>query len=117
MARVRTPRLAVFKFSSCDGCQLSLLDLEDELLELAGAVQIRYFLEASSAPRGGPYDLALVEGSIATPHDLRRIRGIRRRSRHLVSIGACATAGGSRRFATSGTWARARGRCTRSPTS
>lgn len=94
MARSRTPRLAIFKFSSCDGCQLSLLDLEDELLELAGAVQIRYFLEASSAPRGGPYDLALVEGSVSTAEDIHRIGRIRKSSHHLVSIGACATAGG-----------------------
>lgn len=94
MAGSRRPRLAVFKFSSCDGCQLSLLDLEDELLPLAAEVEVRYFLEASSAPRGGPYDLALVEGSIATAHDIRRIQRIRRSSRHLVVIGACATAGG-----------------------
>jgi len=90
----RKPRLAIFKFSSCDGCQLSLLDLEDELLALAGEVDVAYFLEASTAPRGGPYDLALVEGSVATPDDVARLRRIRRRSRRLVSIGACATAGG-----------------------
>jgi coenzyme F420-reducing hydrogenase gamma subunit len=90
----RKPRLAVFKFSSCDGCQLSLLDLEDELLALAGEVEVAYFLEAGTNPKGGPYDVALVEGSISTEHDVSRIRQIRRRSRHLVPIGACATAGG-----------------------
>jgi coenzyme F420-reducing hydrogenase gamma subunit len=90
----RKPRLAVFKFSSCDGCQLSLLDLEDELLAVAGEVEVAYFLEASTAAQGGRYDVALVEGSIATPDDLERIRRIRRRSRVLISIGACATAGG-----------------------
>ena len=67
------PRLAVWKFSSCDGCQLSLLDCEDELLELAGAVDIAYFLEASSATVEGPYDLSLVEGSVTTPGDAERI--------------------------------------------
>ena len=90
----RKPRLAVFKFSSCDGCQLSLLDLEDELLEIAGAVEVAYFLEAATHPRGGRYDVALVEGSIATERDVARIRRIRAQSRVLVSIGACATAGG-----------------------
>lgn len=90
----RRPRLAVFKFSSCDGCQLSLLDLEDEILELGRTVDVAYFLEASSAPRGGPYDVALVEGSISTEDDVARLRRIRRRSHHLVAIGACATAGG-----------------------
>ncbi len=90
----RKPRLAVFKFSSCDGCQLGLLDLEDELLDVAGAVEVAYFLEASTNAKGGPYDVALVEGSIATKGDVARINDIRRRSRVLISIGACATAGG-----------------------
>jgi sulfhydrogenase subunit delta len=88
------PRLAVWKFASCDGCQLSLLDCEDELLTLAGAVQIAYFPEASSTIEDGPYDLSLVEGSITTAHDAQRIRKVRRQSKHLVTIGACATAGG-----------------------
>ncbi len=90
----RKPRLAVWKFASCDGCQLSLLDCEDELLALPGAIEIAYFPEASSAMAKGPYDLSLVEGSITTAHDAERIREVRRRSRHLVTIGACATAGG-----------------------
>jgi len=93
MAR-RKPKLAVWKFASCDGCQLSLLDCEDELLAVAGAIEIAYFLEASRATVRGPYDLSLVEGSITTPHDAERIRQIRQQSRFLVTIGACATAGG-----------------------
>ena len=88
------PKLSVWKFSSCDGCQLSLLDCEEELLDVAGAVEIAYFLEASSATAKGPYDLTLVEGSITTPHDAERIHEIRRASKVLVSIGACATTGG-----------------------
>lgn len=90
----RKPKLAVWKFASCDGCQLSLLDLEDELLAVADAVEIAYFMEASRANVRGPYDLSLVEGSITTPHDAQRIRDIRRQSRFLVTIGACATTGG-----------------------
>lgn len=88
------PKLAVFKFASCDGCQLSLLDAEDDLLSIAKAVDIEYFPEASSKMAPGPYDVALVEGSIATPHDAARIREVRRQSRFLMTIGACATAGG-----------------------
>jgi coenzyme F420-reducing hydrogenase gamma subunit len=88
------PTLAVWKFASCDGCQLSLLDCEDELLALAGEVEIAYFLEARRATVEGPYDLSLVEGSVTTPHDAERIREVRRVSRKLVTIGACATAGG-----------------------
>jgi coenzyme F420-reducing hydrogenase gamma subunit len=90
----RRPRLAVWKFASCDGCQLSLLDCEDELLALADGIEIAHFLEASSAVADGPYDISLVEGSITTPHDAERIRTVRRASRRLVTIGACATAGG-----------------------
>ncbi len=88
------PKLAVWKFASCDGCQLSLLDLEDELLALAGAVEIADFREATSAVAEGPYDLSLVEGSITTPHDAERIQAVRRSSTVLVTIGACATSGG-----------------------
>lgn len=88
------PKLAVWKFASCDGCQLSLLDCEDELLALAGEIEIANFPEASRAVVDGPYDLSLVEGSITTPHDLDRIHEVRRQSRYLVAIGACATAGG-----------------------
>jgi coenzyme F420-reducing hydrogenase gamma subunit len=88
------PKLAVWKFASCDGCQLSLLDLEDELLTLAEEIEIAYFLEASRATVEGPYDLSLVEGSVTTPADAERILEVRRASRRLVTIGACATAGG-----------------------
>jgi sulfhydrogenase subunit delta len=91
---MRQPKLAVWKFSSCDGCQLSLLDCEDELLALAGEVEIAYFLEARSATLDGPYDLSLVEGSITTEHDAQRIKRVREESRAVVTIGACATAGG-----------------------
>lgn len=87
-------RLAVWKFTSCDGCQLSLLDLEDDLLLLTESLEFAYFLEASSSVRPGPYDISLVEGSITTPADVERILEVRRQSRFLVVIGACATSGG-----------------------
>ena len=88
------PKLAVWKFASCDGCQLSLLDCEDELLAVAGELQIAYFMEASRATVKGPYDLSLVEGSITTPDDRERIQRVRKVSKTLVTIGACATSGG-----------------------
>jgi sulfhydrogenase subunit delta len=88
------PKLAVWKFSSCDGCQLSLLDCEDELLAIAEGVEIAYFPEATSGEVEGPYDVSLVEGSVTTPHDVDRIRAVREQSGLLVTIGACATAGG-----------------------
>lgn len=94
MSRSRKPKLAVWKFASCDGCQLSLLDCEDELLSVAENIEIAYFPEVTRAVVKGPYDLSLVEGSITTPSDAHRIQKVRRRSKYLVTIGACATAGG-----------------------
>jgi coenzyme F420-reducing hydrogenase gamma subunit len=93
-SRMVKPKLAVWKFSSCDGCQLTVLDCEDELLALSGEVEIAYFPEASRAVVRGPYHVSLVEGSITTPTDRERIHSIRARSRVLVTIGACATSGG-----------------------
>jgi coenzyme F420-reducing hydrogenase gamma subunit len=90
----RKPRIAVFKFASCDGCQLTLLDLEDELLEVAAAVDIVYFPEATRTMLKGPYDIGLVEGSVTTHHDAERIHQIRRSCRTLITLGACATSGG-----------------------
>jgi len=90
----RRPTLAVWKFASCDGCQLTLLNCEDELLQLAGAVRIALFPEATRAVVEGPYDVSLVEGSITTPQDVERIHQVRAMSRRLVTIGACATSGG-----------------------
>jgi len=88
------PRLAVFKFASCDGCQVSILNLEKELLDLAERFQIVHFLEASSHVEPGPYDVVLVEGSVTTPADAERIQRIRAEARTLITIGACATTGG-----------------------
>jgi coenzyme F420-reducing hydrogenase gamma subunit len=88
------PKLAVYKFSSCDGCQLSLLNLEDELLSLVSTVEVAYFLEARRRELPPPYDIGLVEGSISTPDEEERIHQIRRDCKYLVAIGACATSGG-----------------------
>jgi len=102
------PTVAVWKFASCDGCQLSILDCEEELLQLVGTVRIAHFLEMSRATVKGPYDLSLVEGSITTEDDVKRIKQVRRMSHKLITIGACATAGGIqglRNFEASGQYA------------
>jgi coenzyme F420-reducing hydrogenase gamma subunit len=88
------PVLAVWKFTSCDGCQLSLLDCEDELLAIAGRLDVAHFPEAGPVRDEGDYDISIVEGSITTAGDAERIRAIRARSRRLIAIGACAAAGG-----------------------
>jgi sulfhydrogenase subunit delta len=92
--RRKKPTLAVWKFASCDGCQLSLLDCEDELVGLAEEVRIAYFREATRANVRGPYDLSLVDGSITTPDEAQKILRVRQASKFVVTIGACATAGG-----------------------
>jgi len=91
---VAKPTLAVWKFSSCDGCQLSILDLEEELLDIVGAVEIAYFPEMTRAVAQGPYDVSLVEGSVTTPEEMERIAEIRENSKILITLGACAVAGG-----------------------
>jgi coenzyme F420-reducing hydrogenase gamma subunit len=88
------PKLAVWKFASCDGCQLTVIDLEAERDRLSEHFEIAHFLEMSRAVVEGPYDISLVEGSITTPADADRIQEVRRRSKLLITIGACATAGG-----------------------
>ncbi len=88
------PKLAVWKFASCDGCQLSLLDCEDEILAVTEEIEIANFAEATRRVVAGPYDLSLVEGSITSKHDAKRIQEVREESKYLVTIGACATAGG-----------------------
>lgn len=105
----KKPRLAVHKLASCDGCQLTLLNCEDELLSIASAFDVAYFPEASSAVSRGPHDVALVEGSVTTPEDAERVHEIRRTARTLVALGACATAGGVqalRNFHDVGDWMR-----------
>jgi sulfhydrogenase subunit delta len=92
--QARRPRIAVFKFASCDGCQLQLLDAEEALLALTDAVDIARFAEASGNLQPGPYAVTLVEGSVSTPEQTEEIRAIREASRFLITIGACATFGG-----------------------
>ncbi len=94
MMRETKPTLAVHKFSSCDGCQLALLNLGEALLELPNYLEIVHFAEAGPSDPTAHVDLALVEGSISTPEDIERIRQVRKNSDYLISIGACATAGG-----------------------
>jgi coenzyme F420-reducing hydrogenase gamma subunit len=90
----RRPRLAVHKFSSCDGCQLALLNAGEDLLALADLVDIVHFAEAGVVDEAAEADIALVEGSVSTPDELERIKSVRARSHLLVPIGACAVAGG-----------------------
>lgn len=88
------PRVAVHKFSSCDGCQLAFLNLGEGLLQLAALVDISHFAEAGAVDPDAQVDIAFVEGSVTTPEEIERINAIRENSRYLVTIGACATAGG-----------------------
>lgn len=94
MTKAKKPKLAVWKFASCSGCQLSLLDCEEEFPAVTEKLEIANFPEASRKVLKGPYDISLVEGSITTPHDAERIHKVRKNSKFLVTIGACATAGG-----------------------
>ncbi|MCW9024030.1 MAG: sulfhydrogenase subunit delta [Gammaproteobacteria bacterium] len=88
------PKVAVHKFSSCDGCQLAFLNMGENLLTLSTLVDITHFAEAGPVDEDTPVEIAFIEGSLASPDDLERIKHIRSNSRFVVSIGACATSGG-----------------------
>jgi len=101
------PRVAVHKFASCDGCQLAFLNAGEDLLHLASLIHLVHFAEAGPVDPDAKVDIAFVEGSITTPHDLDRIQRIRDNSHYLITIGACATAGGLqalRNYASSEQW-------------
>jgi sulfhydrogenase subunit delta len=107
---ISKPKIAIYKFSSCDGCQLSILNLEDELLDLASSVDIAFFLEVTRTVKPGPYDVGIVEGSVTTEHEAERIKEIREECKYLISLGTCATAGGIqalRNFSKADVYARA----------
>lgn len=91
---MKRPKVGIFKFASCDGCQLSILNLEEELLRVVELFQVNYFREATDRPLRGDFDLIIVEGSITTPEQREYIIDVRERARYLVTIGACATSGG-----------------------
>lgn len=88
------PKIAVHKFSSCDGCQLAFLNAGEGLITLTGIVDIVHFAEAGFLDEQAQVDIAFVEGSISAPHELTRIKQVRETSQYLITIGACATAGG-----------------------
>lgn len=88
------PTVAVHKFSSCDGCQLSLINLGEPLLVLSELVDILHFAEAGPLDEDAKVDIAMIEGSVSTSHDIERLNKIRKNSTYLITIGACATSGG-----------------------
>lgn len=91
---MKKPRIGVFKFASCDGCQLTILNMEEELLDIIETVDISYFMEAMDRPLKGIFEISIIEGSISTERQKEEIVEIRERSRNLITIGACATSGG-----------------------
>jgi len=88
------PRVAIHKFSSCDGCQLAFLNMGENLIKLAELVDIVHFVEAGVVDENAQADIAFIEGSVSTAHDEQRIQQVRANSGLLISIGACATSGG-----------------------
>jgi len=87
------PRVAIFDFACCEGCQLQIVNLEEEILDLIGAADVVEWREVMSE-QSREYDIAIVEGSITRPEDEERLWVIRSRTKVLIAIGACATIGG-----------------------
>lgn len=88
------PKIAVYKFSSCAGCQLQILNIEEHLLEIAGAVDLAYFVMARREKGAGPYDIGFVEGAVTSPEEVARIKEVRAECKTLVALGTCAAFGG-----------------------
>jgi coenzyme F420-reducing hydrogenase gamma subunit len=88
------PRIAVYKFSSCAGCQLQILNIEDHLLDIAGAVDLAYFVMARREKGAGPFDIGFVEGAITSPEEVAKIKQVRKECKTLVALGTCAAFGG-----------------------
>jgi len=88
------PKVAIFEFGCCEGCQLQIVNLEEQLLDLLGLVDVVTWREARSEHSDGPYDISFVEGSITREEEMDRLRWIRNNSKILVALGACAHIGG-----------------------
>jgi len=91
MARLKA---GIFKLTSCSGCQMQILHLEDRLLSLLPLVEIRFFKMATSEEHPGPYDIAFVEGAVSNMDEVAVLKNVRLQSRILVALGACACTGG-----------------------
>ncbi len=87
------PRLGIFSLTGCAGDQLQILNMEDQLLDLVSRFVIVDFQEGSSYKEPGPVDIAFVEGTVSTEHDLVKLREIRGRSKLLIAFGNCAIHG------------------------
>jgi coenzyme F420-reducing hydrogenase gamma subunit len=87
------PRIAVFDFTSCEGCELQLANKEETLAEFLSAIQVVNFREVSSAD-DGEYDIALIEGAVTRADEVERLQKIRSRAKVLVAMGSCACFGG-----------------------
>ncbi len=87
------PRVAIFDFACCEGCQLQIVNLEEGILDLIGAVDVVEWREAMSE-QSHEYDIAIIEGSITRAEDEKRIDIIRSRAKILIAMGSCATTGG-----------------------
>jgi len=93
MSSKSKPRVAVYKFTGCAGCQMELLRLEDELLDIAEKIEFVYFMMAQNRDELECYDICFVEGSVSTPRELQEIKMIRAQTKTLIAFGDCAITG------------------------
>ncbi|MGA2193371.1 MAG: NADH:ubiquinone oxidoreductase, partial [Nitrospirota bacterium] len=87
------PKAAVFAFTSCEGCSLMILNLEDELLGLLDKIELVNFREAMDVKRDD-YDIAIIDGTVTTEHEVEELKAIRDKAKVLIAMGACAVQGG-----------------------
>jgi sulfhydrogenase subunit delta len=87
------PKIAIFDFACCEGCQLQIVNLEEEILSLLGGADVVEWREAMSE-KSDEYDIAIIEGSITRMEDEEKIKVIRGKAKVLIALGACAVIGG-----------------------
>jgi len=87
------PKLGFFDFTGCEGCQLEVLNFDNELVELLKQVDIVNFREAMSE-KGEDYEIAFIDGAITSESEIPRIEEIRKQAKILVAMGSCACLGG-----------------------
>jgi len=91
---MKKPKVGIFDFACCEGCQLQIANMGEDLLSVLGSINVMEWREVMSEKWGKNLDIAIIEGSITDPHAVERIKQIRKKSKTLIAYGSCATIGG-----------------------
>jgi len=91
---MKKPKVGIFDFACCEGCQLQIANMGEDVLAVLGSIDVLEWREVMSEKWGKKLDIAIIEGSITDPHAIKRIKQIRKKAKILIAYGSCATIGG-----------------------